>query len=222
LRGNQTDWSTYIAPGLGDLKLSEIEPFAMQKHFNQLAADGRAKSIVQKSKTLLSSVLSYAVDLHFLDKNPMIAASGRHAVRMPKCKRSEKPIVSDDQMAQLIALVADQRDRLILVLAYHYGLSAEEVFGLTWDCLDKHYIHVRHVAWRGTLYRDTTKREARRRDLPLHPDLKAMIADWQMESGGEGRATLSSPAKTARVLCGQTCGCRNASCPQPDGSESTT
>ena len=88
LKGDQTDWNTYLAPALGDLKLSQIEPFAMQRHLNQLAADGRAKSIVQKSKTLLSSVLSYAVDLEFLPANPMIAASGRHAVRMPNEPRS--------------------------------------------------------------------------------------------------------------------------------------
>ena len=93
-------------------------------------------------------------------------------------------------MAQLIVLIADQRDRLILVLAYHYGLSAEEVFGLTWDCVDKHYIHIHHVAWRGRLYRDTAKREARRRDLPLHPGLKAMIAEWKAESKGKGNAWL--------------------------------
>lgn len=147
---------------------------------------------MQKSKTLLSSVLSYAVDLEFLPKNPMIAASGRHAVRMPKCKRATKPVILDGQMAQLIALIANERDRLILVLAYHYGLSAEEVFGLTWDSVDDHHLHIRNTAWRGTLYRDSTKREARRRDLPLHPELKAMILDWRRQSGGEGKALLFS------------------------------
>lgn len=93
-------------------------------------------------------------------------------------------------MAQLIALIVDERDRLILVLAYHYGLSAEEIFGLTWDSVDDRHLHIRHTAWRGTLYRDSTKREARRRDLPLHPELKAMILDWRRQSGGEGTALL--------------------------------
>jgi integrase len=190
LRGNQSDWEHYIAPALGELTLAEIEPFTMQKHFNQLATHGFAKSVVQKSKTLLSSMLSYAVDLKFLPANPMIAASGRHAVRMPKCKPRTKPIVSDDQMAQLIALVADCRDRLILILAYHYGLSAEEVFGLTLDSVDDEVLHIRHVAWRGKLYRDTTKRETRRRDLPLHPELKAMLREWIAESGSETTALL--------------------------------
>ena len=162
----------------------------MQRHFNQLAADGRAKSIVQKSKTLLSSVLSYAVDLKFLPLNPMIALSGRHAVRMPKCKRASKPVVSDDQMAQLIALITDERDRLILVLAYHYGLTEEEVFGLTWDSIDEHHLQIRNTAWRGALYRDSTKREAGRRDLPLHPELKAMITGWRLASGGEANGLL--------------------------------
>jgi integrase len=190
LRGNQSDWDHYIAPALGDLKLSEVEPFVMQKHFNQLATDGYAKSVVQKSKTLLSSMLSYAVDLKFLPANPMIAASGRHAVRMPKCKPRSRPIIADDQMAQLIAMIVDRRDRLILILAYYYGLSAEEVFGLTLDCVDQKFLHVRHVAWRGTLYRDTTKREPRRRDLPLNPDLKAMLMEWVAESGCKGNALL--------------------------------
>jgi len=117
----------------------------------------------------------------------MIAASGRHAVRMPKCKRAAKPIVSDDQMAQLIALILDQRNKLMLILAYHYGLSAEELFGLTWDCVDEHYLHIRNTAWRGSFYRDSTKREARKRDLPLHPDLKAMIASWQKAPGAKGK-----------------------------------
>jgi integrase len=185
LRGNVTDWTRYIAPALGKLKLSEIDAFNMQRHFNELAAADYAKSIVQKSKTLLSSVLSYAVDLKFLPSSPMIAASGRHVVRMPRCKRSAKPLVSDDQMAQLIALILDQRDKLILILAYLYGLSAEEVFGLTWDCIGDS-LHIRNVAWRGTLYRDTVKRDSRKRELPLHDDLKAMIADWKRASGGKG------------------------------------
>jgi integrase len=190
LRGNQYDWDRYIGPVLGDLKLSEVEPFTMQRHFNELAADGYSKSVVQKSKTLLSSVLTYAVDLKFLPANPMIAASGRHAVRMPKFKRSVKPTVTDDQIALLVALLNDERDRLILILAYHYGLSAEEVFGLTNHCVDDRWLHIRHVAWRGTLYRDTTKRETRHRDLPLHPDLKAMIDEWRLRSGVKGDGLL--------------------------------
>ena len=198
MRGNQADWRCYVAPGLDNLKLSDIDVFTMQKHFNDLAAQGFVKSIVQKSKTLLSSVLGYAVDLKFLPNNPMIGASGRHAVRMPKCRKNEKPIVTDDQMAQLIAMVVDQRDKLILVLAYHYGLSAEEVFGPTWDCVDDNFLHIRHVAWHGTLYRDTTKREARRRDLPLHPGLKSMIADWRVASSGDGDALLF-PGADART-----------------------
>jgi integrase len=190
LRGNESDWTYYLAPRLGDLKLSEVDPFTMQKHFNQLAADGYAKSIVQKSKTLLSSMLSYAVDLKFLPANPMIASSGRHAVRMPKCRHSAKPTIGDNQMAQLIALLPVTRDRLILILAYHYGLSAEEVFGLTCDCVDNNFLHIRHVAWRGTHYPETTKRDARRRDLPLHPDLRLMLKNWMVESGCKGNALL--------------------------------
>jgi len=188
----------YDPSSLGNLKLSDIDVFTMQKHFNELAAQGYVKSIVQKSKTLLSSVLGYAVDLKFLPNNPMIGASGRHAVRMPKCRRNDKPIVTDDQVAQLIAMVVDQRDKVILVLAFHYGLSAEEVFGLTWDCVDENFLHIRHVAWLGTLYRDTTKREARRRDLPLHPGLKSMIAEWRAASGGDGDALLF-PGKDAQT-----------------------
>jgi integrase len=172
---SKIDWKNYVARGLGSLHLSEIEPFVLQAHFNQLAKQGRAKSVVSKAKVLLSSVLSYAADLNFLPGNPMISTSGRHKVTMPKCPRNPKPILTDEPMAQLIAMITHPRDRLILILAYHYGLSAEEVFGLTWDAIDDHYVHIRNVAWHGKLYRDSTKRESRRRDLPLHPDLKTML-----------------------------------------------
>lgn len=187
--GNMTDWRLYIAPALGELKLSEIEQFRVQLHFNELAEQDYSKSVIQKSKTLLSSILSYAVDLEFLPRNPMISASGRPAVKMPKVKRREKPTLTEEHMTDLINLLVG-RDRLILLLAYYFGLSAEEVFGLTWDCLSQDILRIRHVAWRGTLYRDTTKREARRRDLPLHPELYDMIVAWQRESGGKGTGLM--------------------------------
>ena len=189
-KGNKVDWDCYVGPGLGSLSLADIEPFVMQKHFNDLADRKFVKSVVQKSKTLLSSVLSYAADLKFLPANPMIGTSGRHTVRMPKCIKHPKPTIAIDQAAQLIALVQNRKDKLILILAMHYGMSAEEVFGLTWDCIDGSYVHIRNVAWRGKLYRNTVKRETRRRSLPLNPELSTMIAEWKEESGGEGSALV--------------------------------
>ena len=47
-----------------------------------------------------------------------------------------------------------------------------------------------HTAWRGTLYRDSTKREARRRDFPLHSELKPMIQNWRRQSGGKDKTPL--------------------------------
>jgi integrase len=188
--GNKTSWARYVSPALGSLRLSEVEPFVMQQQLNTLAEEGYSKGVVERAKVLLSAVLSYAVDLAFLPANPMIAPSGRHKVKLPRCRKSTRPVVTESQMARLIAEMTNDRDRLILVLAYHYGLTAEEVFGLTWDSIEDHYVHIRNVAWHGKLYRDTTKRDSRRRDLPLHPDLKTMIDDWRLRSSASGDGLL--------------------------------
>jgi integrase len=180
LDGNNCDWSHYIAPQLGDKPLGEIDKFLLTTHVNDLAAGGYSKAVVQRTKTLLSSIFTEAVDLGFIAANPMAK------VKMPKCKPTPKPVIAIEDVRRLYAAIPSLRDRLIFRLGVFLGLRTSELFGLTVGAWRGDALEICGTAYKGTLRRAKVKTDGSLRTVPVPPDMRAQLERWIAESGGQG------------------------------------
>jgi len=177
---NLRDFTHYIEPRLGAKPLSEFNKFVLTTHLNDMAAAGFSKPVVQRIKTMLSSIFIEAVDLGFLPSNPMTK------VEMPKCKPTPKPVIDIEDVRRLYASIPLFRDRLIFRLGVFLGPRPSELFGFSVTDWQGSVLEIRNTAYNGTLRKATTKTDGSRRTVPVPPDMQAMLKRWIKENGLKG------------------------------------
>ena len=140
----------YLLPYFGQRYLDRITQSDVATYLNNLEGkrgdkgelSGRSK---QNLFGLLHSILQYAVELGQLEKNPIARALGsRRNIVRPIADRTEKPILSAEDIWAIIGKVEDRFIPLIHCFA-RTGLRASEVFGLKWKDYDskRRTLHVR-------------------------------------------------------------------------------
>jgi integrase len=99
---------------------------------------------ISKVQDVLSSVLRSAVDVEYLNKNPM------EGVRLPLDKRPRrpKPTITPEQFANLVQLVSEPYATMIFVAVWT-GLRVSEVIGLKWRCIHADSITIEERYCRG-------------------------------------------------------------------------
>jgi integrase len=205
---NIRDFEHYIKPKLGERTLAEFDKFVLQLHLNALAKADYSKPVIQRVKTLLSSLFLEAVELEFLLKNPM----SQKKVRMPKCKPQHKPVID---AADVRRTLSSLRDRLIFRLGVFLGPRTSEVFGFTVNDWKGDFLEICNTAYNGTLRKAKVKTDGSHRTVPVPPDKRAMLKRWIEENPLKGDDLLF-PARTAGPLCGPASGCRSTSNALPD------
>lgn len=118
-----------------------------------------------------------AVELKFLQANPM----GR--VKLPKCKRAEKPVLPADDARRLYFALPGFRDQLIFRMAVIWGPRTSEIVGLTVDCWKGNHFEIHHTAYKGELRRVKVKTENSFRTVPVPVEMRGMIERWIAEAG---------------------------------------
>jgi len=101
--------------------------------------------------------------------------------------------LDDDERSRFLAALADSEPHVqaIVKTAYWTGLRRGELFGLMWPDID--FVHGRIVV------RAATTKTASTRHLPMHPELRAVLLDWQ----GKGEQTgllFPSPVTGKRLV----------------------
>lgn len=96
-------WERVWSPRVGHLPANRITPDGIKRAVNQLELTYSHKSM-QNQRGLLSGVLSRAVDLGHLPKNP---AKGIRLPRGQEADRAEMRIVTPAEFADVIALIAE-------------------------------------------------------------------------------------------------------------------
>ncbi|AOY74716.1 site-specific integrase [Clostridium formicaceticum] len=138
----------HIKPTLGVYKVKSLSPAVLQEFLNKKYRDGFTKNTLAGFYGVLSGALKMAVyPYQFMKENPM------QYVSMPKYDNTKK----DKEDLKVIALEDFKRiiDRfpegssfyIPLQIAFHTGMRATEVCGLTWDCvnLEKRSIKVEKI-----------------------------------------------------------------------------
>jgi integrase len=159
--------SKYLQPDLGDRRLRDLKRSALQQYFSRKAA-AVSYPTMSKIRDALSSVLRAAVDVEYLNTNPM------EGLRLPKDRRPKrpKPTITPEQFANLVQLVAEPYATMIFVAVWT-GLRVSELIGLKWRCIHPDSITIEERYCRGNWA--TPKTEASAATIGIEPGVIARL-----------------------------------------------
>ncbi len=120
----------YIAPRLGDLRLTAITPLRLEGFYYQLAAGGLSARTVWYVHELLLQVLDHAVLIGVLVMNP--ARQGRP----PRYHRSNGAGLSPAELTRFLATAGQTEHAALWYLLAESGLRPSEALALVWDRVD--------------------------------------------------------------------------------------
>ncbi len=145
----------HIRPALGGTRLSQLQPHAIQKFYNELSVSGcstpkrdndgefvreHGKIVYEASpmsaKTvrnihgILSKALATAVNVGYIRTNPT------ERVTLPRVEKKELAPLTDEQVKAFLQAAKDDQYGLLLRVILFTGLRESEALGLTWDCID--------------------------------------------------------------------------------------
>ncbi len=122
-----------IAPALGDVKLSDLSPYHLDRFYASLREDGLSGRTVRLIHWIISGALTQGVKWRWLSRN---AAQGAEPGEI---KREELVLPSPAQLQQLVAKAQAEGDddlAFLIAIAALTGLRRGEVCGLQWRDVD--------------------------------------------------------------------------------------
>lgn len=135
--------SKYLEPRFSRLCLRDLTRLTIQQYFSGMAGKV-AHPTVSKIRDALSSILRAAVDVEYLNKNPM------EGLRLPLDKRARqpKPTITPEQFHNLVELVSEPYATMLSVSVWT-GLRVSELIGLKWRCIHADSITIEERYSRG-------------------------------------------------------------------------
>ncbi|MDU7030567.1 tyrosine-type recombinase/integrase [Robinsoniella peoriensis] len=120
-------YRTYIKEELGHLLLKDIKPALIQSFINQLDNNGLSSSIIQLNRSLLSNMISFAVQEDLVLKNPCCN------LQIPKkTKNVRRALSQDEQNKFLRECKLSSSYYPVFFTALTTGMRINEILGLTW------------------------------------------------------------------------------------------
>ena len=135
--------SRYLEPDLGDRRLRDLTRQTLEQYFSCKGAEVPYPTM-SKIRDCLSSILRAAVEVEYLNKNPM------EKLRLPKDRRARrpKPTITPRQLDNLVQLISEPYATMIYVCAWT-GLRVSELIGLKWHCIGADTITISERFCRG-------------------------------------------------------------------------
>ncbi len=178
----------YLLPEFGNLPITEMTREVVRRYFAKLTREGKAPGTVRKVHTVLSAILSEAVELELLPANPCTRMRGLPTVR------SEEPLFLTADQVRTLAEAMPQHYRLLVYTAAYTGLRAGELAGLRRKDVDllRGVVQVRQAlksvdgqdGSNGPLFGGTKTGKARTVTLPRF--LRAMLTEHLALTPGKG------------------------------------
>lgn len=129
----------HIIPHIGSVRMSKLTPQTVQGLYTKLAADGSrldgksgglsAKTILQVHR-ILHKAFEVAMRWGILARNPA------DACMPPKLERSERSVLSAEDIGKLLKASLGGPYYLPILLAVSSGMRRGEILGLTWGDID--------------------------------------------------------------------------------------
>ena len=158
----------HIVPQIGGLRLTRLTPLHLQSWQVALEKAGVSPSQRHAAHVLLKTVLSHALKLGLIGRNPL------DAIDRPRVETKELQVLDPGQVRKLLETAEGHRLKPLLVLAVATGARQGELFGLQWRHIDLEAgvltIQRTHVEVSGHIEfgEPKTKRSRRRVDLPRY------------------------------------------------------
>lgn len=126
----------HIRPVLGDYRISSLTPIALQTFINEIYKEPLSHSYKGRIRTLLSQILKYAVvPCGLIQSNP--AQYLTTPQDLINGKSVERMIYTPEQIMTLIDYYGTYHPySAAIMISFHSGLRAGEVFSLTWYDID--------------------------------------------------------------------------------------
>lgn len=133
------NFKLHIAPVIGNMKVYEVDTYAIQRVVNKMIETEHANVTIKKNKHLLSQFFEYAIDNKWVQVNPTLKI---------KISSRDKKIYDDEQNYK--AILPEVRDKFLTALnndeanfikplcitMIFAGLRIGEAIALTWNCVD--------------------------------------------------------------------------------------
>ncbi|MDR0293939.1 MAG: site-specific integrase [Oscillospiraceae bacterium] len=157
--------NNHIAPFFGNMLLTEVKPFDIQRFMATKA--NLSRSSQSKILFTLKQVFDTAEQNGYIDKNPCKGIKAHGEPSQPKTP------LTTGQQKHITQAVGGTRAELFVLLCLYAGLRREEALGLQWDNVSLKgtpYINVRHTVTFGDggkpIYSTKLKSRAAYRTIP--------------------------------------------------------
>ena len=183
-----------VYPAIGHLRIDKITAKHLQGFVNSLAKEGAnektdkplAPKTIRHNLSFISDVFSYAVRIDLVSDNPC------RKVTIPKGEVKEKPIYSQEEIAQLLTAINGEptKYRAFFFLIAYSGFRRSEMFGLKWKDIDFENNIIsnkrtsNYTSERG-IYTDTTKTKRSKRVLKISPYIMGILKELKDEQDEE-------------------------------------
>lgn len=181
-------------PAIGHLRIDKITARHLQGFVNSLAKEGANEKTgkpltpktIRHNLSFISDVFSYAVRMDLVSDNPC------RKVTIPKGEVKEKPIYSQEEIAQLLTAINGEptKYRAFFYLIAYSGFRRSEMLGLEWKDIDfeNNIISIKrtsnYTSERG-IYTDTTKTKRSKRVLKISPYIMGILKELKDEQDEE-------------------------------------
>ena len=197
-----------VYPAIGHLRIDKITARHLQGFVNSLAKEGAnektgkplAPKTIRHNLSFISDVFSYAVRMDLVSDNPC------RKVTIPKGEVKEKPIYSQEEIAQLLTAINGEptKYRAFFFLIAYSGFRRSEMLGLEWKDIDfeNNIISIKrtsnYTSERG-IYTDTTKTKRSKRVLKISPYIMGILKELKDEQDEEARRLGDKWVETDRL-----------------------
>lgn len=183
----------HILPYLGDIELTDLTPFVLQKFITDLTTNGNKRTGKGLSpnfvKTILSVIQNSLKTAHLVGYLPEYSVN---KIKRPKIieKQVECFTIQEQKKIEEAALFAKKDKYRGIILCLYTGLRIGELLALTWNDIDfdKNILSVTKTCHDGNengkhvKIIDTPKTENSRRQIPLSKTLIKMLKDIKKKS----------------------------------------
>jgi integrase len=179
----------HIIPYLGDVKLADLTPAAVQDFRNHLIRDGRSPVMAKKAASSLGGIIGSALNRGQVARNVVHEQARQNGTRQRRLeKRHDKrlkvgtDIPTKGEIRAMLA-AAQGRWRPLVITAVFTGLRASELRGLTWENVDLDRAVVR-ISQRADRWNKigSPKSDAGKREVPLAPMVVNTLREWRLAS----------------------------------------
>ena len=197
--GYESKLDNHVVPVLGDVIITELEPYVLDRWRDDLLSKMTARSALNIYR-VLNTALNRAVKWRLIQVNPL------HAVDPPRARLRELETLTAKEVIAYREAFAGHALEPLVIIATSTGLRPCELYGLKWSDIDfkSGELHVRRGLHerKGEVWEEETKSERSRRSVSLPKSaieaLRPLRGIGHLTGGVDGSMTPTAVSRAYR------------------------